>query len=488
MSGVPLVCAVDIGTSSVRAAFIDPLGRTVAECRTSRRDAAAQFDAEALWRDVSWTLRSLTKQAAEAIPASLAIAGHVGTVVLDSANRPLVPAGSWSDERGVGELRELATKVPEAWRRSGRVSVTGGALAVLAWLATHDPATAGRVSSVFAPKDFINLRLTGARITDLTSAAYTLALDVYARSWNGGLVAAAGLAPEMFPDLRQATDVIGTVSREAAAATGLPEGLPVAAGGPDGTVGAAAILGTDSGSIVDIAGTTDVLVQVTTHPVDSGSEQMVVNPYLVDGLWSQGGPTGMTGGSVAHCAGIVRPGELAEGLTDSIAAAVAATEPGSDGLLALPHFTGSRFPVWRDDERAAMVGWTLAHRPEHFIRAMQEGAAFAVREAIDVIDPSGTLPVLLAGGVAKSRDLVQIRADVFGRDIRTRTAPDASLLGAGRLAQVAVGIHSSLAEASDIGLLPTTAVSPRLADAGIYENRYAEWQSVRRALLGHRSD
>jgi xylulokinase len=485
MSAVPLVCAVDIGTSSVRAAYLDPGGRTVAEYRTSRRDAAAQFDAEALWGDVVRTLRGLTAQVIGRIPAALAIAGHVGTVLLDSTNRPLVAAGSWSDERGVDEMRALAAKAPEAWQRSGRVSITGGALALLAWLEATDPGTARRVRTVFAPKDFVNLRLTGARTTDLTSAAYTLALDVRARDWNSGLIAIAGVTPEIFPELRHATDIIGTVSVQAAAVTGLPVGLPVAAGGPDGTVGAAAIVGTDSGSIVDIAGTTDVLVQVTASG-DAGSERMVVNPYLVGGLWSRGGPTGMTGGSVTHCAELLLRRQSAEGVAESMAAAIEATEPGSDGLLALPHFTGSRFPVWRDDERAAVVGWGLSHGPEHFIRAMQEGAAFAVREAIDVIDPSRALPVLLAGGVAKARELVQLRADIFGRDVRTRAAPDASLLGAGRLAQVAVKIHGSLNQANGAGELPTAAVSPGPAHVHLYEEHYDKWRSVRRLLLEHR--
>lgn len=481
MSEGSLVCAVDIGTSSIRAALVDPVGRNVNESRTDRRDAASQFDAEALWADVVVTLARLTSSSPALRPVALAIAGHVGSVVLDRHDHPLVPAGGWSDDRGVADVRALTAGLPAAWARSGRPAVTGGALALLRALSVGDPSTAEQVRTVLAPKDYVNLRLTGVHATDVTSAAYTLALDVGRVQWNDDLIAAVGLSREVFPDLAHGTGVIGAVSPAAAQLTGLPVGTPVAAGGPDGTVGAAAILGTDPGSIVDIAGTTDVLIRLSERPVDPAISRTVVNPYLVEGLWTHGGPTGMTGGAVTHCIdGFTRNGAEASAL---MAAALTAVPPGSRGLLAVPHLTGSRFPAWRDDERASLVGWDSSHRREDVVRAMHEGAAFAVREAVDVIDAGGSLPVVLAGGVAKSAALVQLRADVFGREVRTRTAPDASLLGAARLAQLAVGVHPTLSRASTVGELPTSVASPRPSQTLLYQEQYRRWRHVRGALL-----
>ena len=481
MNHEPLVCAIDVGTSSIRAALIDPSGRMLVTARTERTDAARLFDAAMLWTEVTETLLRLTSSAKDAVPAALAVAGHVGSVLLDEHDRPVVAAGGWSDDRGLDELRRHRRAAPQLWANTGRPTPTGGALATLCWLRAHQPATAGRIRSVLTPKDYLNLQLTGARATDATSAAYLLGLDVARRSWDVPLLEQLGLRPQNFPDLFRAADVIGAIGADAARRTGLPAGIPVAAGGPDGTVGAAAILGTRTDNIVNIAGTTDVLVQVINGPHPPASAgHMIINPYLVDGYWSQGGPTGMTGGAVTAWLtllgpAVADPGRLSE-------QAVTQINPGSDGLLAVPHLTGSRFPVWRNDEHASLAGLAAHHTPAHIIRAVHEGAAFAVREALDLMDPSGQLPVMLAGGVAKAPGLVSLRADVCGRAVVTRTEPDASLLGAARLAQLAIALINGLDDPIAESSMAATTI-PDQRRAAIYTETFQRWQSTRQALL-----
>jgi sugar (pentulose or hexulose) kinase len=477
----PLVCGIDVGTSSVRAALVDASGRMVVTARTERNDAARLFDASKLWDQVTETLIRLMSSAGDAVPAALAVAGHVGSVLLDEHDRPAVAAGGWSDDRGVEELRRHQRAAPELWANTGRPTPTSGALALLCWLSALQPETAARVRSVLTPKDYLNLQLTGARATDATSAAYLLGLDVARRSWHVPLLGRLGVSPHNFPDLYRAADVIGVVGADVARRTGLPAGIPVAAGGPDGTVGAAAILGTRTDSIVDIAGTTDVLVQVIggPHP-PAAAGRMIINPYLVGDYWSQGGPTGMTGGAVTAWLALLGSGGADPGNLSQ--QAITQINPGSDGLLAIPHLTGSRFPAWRDDERASLAGLAPHHSPAHIMRAVHEGAAFAVREALDLMDPSGRLPVVLAGGVAKSPGLVSLRADVYGRPVARRTAPDASLLGAARLAQLAIGLISGLDEPISEPGMTATAV-PDQRRAALYAETFQRWRSIRQALL-----
>jgi sugar (pentulose or hexulose) kinase len=332
------------------------------------------------------------------------------------------------------------------------------------------------LGTVFAPKDYVNLMLTGVHATDPTSAAYTLALDVRRRRWDEELLAVTRAGRWVLPDLAGATDVVGRVLPEAARTTGLPAGIPVATGGPDGTVGAAAILGTDTDCIGDIAGTTDVVVRVVPAP-DPAPAGVVVNPYLADGLWSQGGPTGMTGGGATYWLQM-----LGQDPAELLLEALTTVGPGSDGLRALPHLTGSRFPVWQPEERGWLAGLSPRHRPGHIVRAVHEGAAFAVREALDILDPGSMAPVLLAGGVAKSEGLIRLRADVTGRRTLTRTAPDASLLGAARIAQLAIGIHDSWPAAVASGPPVGSPVEPAVAAVKTYQEEYDDWRTLRSAI------
>lgn len=240
------------------------------------------------------------------------MAGHIGAVAVDAGGAAVAPAGGWADDRGL-ESAAMAARCGPA----GRPVPTGGGLALLRW--PRSQSTTARW--LLSPKDFLVHRLTGEAATDRTSAAYTMAFDVRRSGWAADLGADAAY----FPPVHPATAVVGRVTTAAAERTGLPAGLPILAGGPDGTVGVAAVAGTGTGVIVDVAGTTDVIARLHAEP--HTAPDAILNPYLVEGLWTVGGPTGMTGGAVAALAGLTGGDP---GLADA-----GDLPAGSDGLLVL---------------------------------------------------------------------------------------------------------------------------------------------------------
>jgi xylulokinase len=455
------VAVVDVGTSAVRAALVATDGTTLAAVRRARvGEVARRFDAERLWHDLVAVLRELTADRPRI--AALAMAGHVGAVAVDAAGVPVAPAGGWADDRG------LSTLDGETCRAAGRPAPAGGALPLLRALPTEP-------HLLLSPKDFLALRLTGRAATDPTSAAYTMAFDVRARRWS----AALGADASRFPPVHPATDTIGAVTPDAAAATGLPAGLPVLAGGPDGTVGIAAVAGTRTGVVVDVAGTTDVLARLCTEP--GTAPGAVLNPYLVSPLWTVGGPTGMTGGAVSALATLTGLGPL-DRLPAANAARIEAVPAGSDGLFVVPSLSGSRFPDWRPAERGAVLGLTAAHRAEHVVHAAHEAAAYLVRTALDRIACGNTDPVLLGGGAARTPWLAQLRADVLGRPVLVCREPDVSLRGAAMLALVGAGRYPDLAAAHHALAPETRTVTPDPARATRYAELYPRWQTRRDAL------
>lgn len=484
MTAENVVCAVDVGTSAVRASLISGDGTELCSTRRPREvsEGTVDFDPDLLWDDVATVLCDLATMGSRA-PRCLAIAGHIGAVLLDEAQHPIGRGIGWANTVGADLIESSWADPLEALHIAGRPAVTGGAAAFLAWLRTHQPQTHRRVRWVLSPKDDLIRRLSGVLATDFTSAGYSLVSDVRRRDWSATLAAAAGLSVDCFPRQHPGTRVVGYVHEVAAARTRLPVGLPIVAGGPDGTVGMAAVAGARQGIVVDVAGTTDVLTRVVLDPDNPVTRDTVCNAFLVDGYWSCGGPTGLTGGALArwtHLLGLGDPAAAMERLGD----AITALSPGADGLFMLPFFTGSRFPDWRPDERAALWGMDDKHTNAHIVRAAQEAAAFVVRMGLGkLMSDDPTAPVVLAGGSARSASLSQLRADVIGRPVLACADPDVTLRGAAMLACVGAGIHATLDDASAAMAARLHEFTPDTERAATYRALFDEWCRVR-GLLG----
>ncbi|MGW3238968.1 xylulokinase [Streptomyces olivaceus] len=463
------VIAVDVGTSAVRAAALDADGRTLAQTRIARASGLGgdTFDAEALDREVRAALAGVSGGPA---PAALAVAAHIGTVAVDSGLRPVGPGSGWADSRGVPRLAALGgATLGRLLAAAGRPSPAGGALA---GLLDTGPADRARVHAVLSPKDFLVARLTGRLTADTISAAYTLASDVRRRAWNVAVLRETGVDPALFPPQSEPASVVGTLTPEAAAATGLPAGLPVVSGGPDGSVGIGLLLGTAEDVVADVAGTTDVVGRLLAGPGDL-PDGAVLNPSVLPGRFVAGGATGLTGGAVAHWRSLV-------GTVDE--ERLAAVPPGADGLVVLPSMTGARFPDWRPGARGGVLGQRPEHGAAHLLRAAQEAASFTVREALDRLDPTGALPVAFAGGSSRSAHVAQLRADVLDRPLLLSPQPDVTLLGAAALALLGSGGVTDLDALRSRLVGGLRRVDPDPARAARYAGLHARWRALRDAV------
>ena len=350
-----------------------------------------------------------------------------------------------------------------------------GALAAAAWWAEVS-GRVDRIRWVLSPKDYILMRLTGEIVTDVTSAAYTLGFDVFEHCWNRELLNAVGLSEAQMPPAHAGSSIAGRISEEGAKATGLPTGLPVAAGGPDGTVGAAALAGTRQDLIVDIAGTTDVIVRLTASAPHWPASGVIVNPYVVEGLWTVGGPTGLTGGAILVLSELLSL-DKDHPTGSAVLPAWESVEPGSEGLMIDPQLTGARFPWWRPERAGSMWGLRPRHTTAHVLRAAQEGAAFVVRAGVDLL-AGADVPVILAGGISRSAAIAQLRADVLGRPILVHPQADASVRGAAALAALAAEVFANLDDAARALGGPARRIDPRPWHHEQYEPIYRAWTRV----------
>ena len=487
MTDGDFVVGVDVGTSAVRVALFTSTGSVAASSRFPRSSVGTTtFDADQLWKDFAACVKRLPESLRRGPIRGVSFAGHVGTVLVGDRGQPIGQSSLWSDARGVDLLKAAWPTVPNVATRTGRAVPSGSSLALVCWLRHHDSTLLQRVRWLLSPKDYLILRLTGQASTDETTAAYSLGFDVRQRVWSDDLLSLVGPHQAIFPPVLPSTSVVGSLLPKVAASIGLPGGTPVVNGGPDGTVGAAVLLGTAETPIVDVAGTTDVLTALTSEPTFAPPWGAVLNPYVSPGLWSYGGPTGLTGGSLVWLATTLGYPDLATALA-RLGTEMEGLPPGCGGIFVLPLLSGSRFPDWDHRERAALWGLTGSHTPAHILRAAQESVAYVSRQAVERLtaSPNGAnkaMTVILAGGAAASPSISQLRADVLGTSVLVADDAEVSVRGAAMLASVGSGVHPDLAQASRAMRPTLTRFEPDLGRSTAYQQLYRQWAANREAL------
>jgi L-ribulokinase len=164
-----------------------------------------------------------------------------------------------------------------------------------------------------------------------------------------------------------------------------------------------------------------------------------------------------------------------------------ALRPAESGLLALDWWNGNRSVLVDADLTGLLLGATLATPPEAIFRALMEAAAFGTRQIIEAFEAQGlhTRDVVACGGLpAKNKLLMQIFADVMGREIKVARHPQTcSALGAAIHAAAAAGRqaggYESISEAAEhMAHLQSETYRPRPENRKIYNRLFKEYQTL----------
>lgn len=441
-----LTLGIDFGTSAVKVAALSRDGTVVAQASGAYETfkpspERAEQEPEAWWRALS---EAATTVMAEIDPGRVVAAGLSGQlngiVLVDADGAVLGRSLIWLDQRCGDEVAELershAAMIAQA--TSSPLSPIA-VLPKLQWLARHDAGRMRRARHVFQVKDYILWRLTGAVATDANEASATLMMDLNSRRWDTRLVALAGLDPARLSPIRAACEIVGRITVEASAATGLPIGLGVVPGAGD--TGA---LGVGCGAFA--AGTAAVTLGTAGHVVASVANRPAGD---VAGLWR-----------MAHVSpdrelwlGLIPAGglsiawlrNLGTGFAgrafgfDDLERLLEGTGAGSGGAAFLPFLEGAGTP-WNDPSRfAAFTGLNVTHGAGHLVRAVYEGVAFNIRACLESFEAAGVElgRIHLAEGGAQSPAWCQIIADALDREVRVVAERDTSATGAAILARAA---------------------------------------------------
>ena len=354
-------------------------------------------------------------------------------------------------------------------------------LTKLLWVRENEPENWKRVRSVLLPKDYVRLRLTGERATDVADASGTLLLDVAHRRWSREMLQAAELDERFLPGLFESPEVCGKLSSTGAAETGLKVGTPVVAGAGDQAAGATGMGIVAPGTVSATIGTSGVVFAATDRPALDPQGRVHTFCHAIPGRWHVMGVTQAAGLSLRWFRDtFAMDSSGARESYDRLTEEAARISPGSDGLLWTPYLMGERTPHLDANARAALVGLTASHTRAHIVRAILEGVAFSLRDTFTIFQEMN-VPVKnirLGGGGARSPLWRQIQADVYGHPVEIVEAEEGAAYGAALLAAVGAHIWSSVDAACSAAVRVASRVIPQPAAVATLNVSYSAYRRI----------
>lgn len=490
----PLVLALDLGTSSLRALVVDRHGQTVAgteeqlgyKLRTTR-DGGVEVDAPPLFDLLLRSIDGALDRAADCARDIVAIGATSfwhSLLGLDQHHQPVTPVLMWADSRSAPQAAALATELDAAalQRRTGCRFHSSYWPAKLRWLRETHPQVASRVARWVSFAEYAALRLTGSPDTGVTvsMASGTGLLDVHRLRWDDDLLTHLSLTPERLSPLVD-VDAGARLTPEFAQRwpplAALPW-YPAIGDGAAANVGSGAI---GPNRIALTLGTSGAMRLILPAQSETPAGDFSIPPDL----WAYrlDRDHAVLGGALSNGGNLLRwTRELLGAALDGPAMTAATTlPPDAHGLTMLPFVAGERSPGWHDGAEGVVAGLTLATRPEHLLRAALEAVAYRFARLYDALRPLAAPNhqiVANGGAIVNSPAWLGIVADALGHDLLALPAGDeASARGAALVALVAAGVLPDLAAAPD----PATHADIHHPDSA-HHDRYRDGRSRQEQL------
>lgn len=485
----PAVLGLDVGTESARAGLFGLDGCLLAEGRAGYptrhpQPGWAEQDPAAVWDAVRAALHACLSRAPGVRPAAMSLcATAVSAITVDGDGQPTGPVLLWMDTRAAAEAEEITATGDPCLRYTGGQVSPEWMLPKALWLRRHQPGRYARARWLVELHDWILFRLTGRWALATATASAEWGYDPHARAWPAGLLEQIGL-PDLtrrWPEALLAPgESAGPVTPAAAEATGLPPGLPVFQGLMDSFAAALACDVFQPGRVAVSLGSSSSYMALTTG---SAADPRLLGPIrdaLGPGTWlMQGGQT--SAASLARWFSHELGGGLDPAALDAEAAEVPA---GSDGIIALDTWQGSRTPFRDPRRRGAFTGLTLGHGRAHLYRAVLESVAYGGRQVVEAITGTTVGPheLVLTGGGAQSRLWLEVHADVLDRPLLQLNRPHPAALGAAICAASGLGAFPDLRSAAAAMSQVIPAAEPDPRHRATYDAAYQAYQETARAL------
>lgn len=482
------VAGIDLGTQSMKVVIYDYEKKQIIEKASCPMDLISEADGtreqKTEWFDKGLEvcfgkLSAENKKTIEAIGVS---GQQHGFVPLDKDGKPLYNIKLWCDTSTTAECAEITKAVggdKAVVEALGNLMLPGFTAPKILWLKKNKPDAFAKLAYIMLPHDYLNYKLTGAYVMEYGDSSGTALFDSKNRCWSKKIcdIIDSSLMAKL-PKLIEANQEAGKVSAQAAKAYGIPEGIPVSAGGGDNMMGAVGTGTVADGFLTMSMGTSGTLYGYSDKPISDPANGL-------SGFCSSTGgwlPLLCTMNCTVATEFIRGIFNLEVKELDEVAAKAPC---GSEGVLVIPFFNGERTPNLPNG-KASITGLTTANtNRENIARASLESAVFAMRGGLEAFRKLGFKPkeIRLIGGGSKSPLWRQIAADVMNLPIRVPALDEAAALGGAVQALWCLKNKNGKCDIADlcaehITLDTSKSADPIAENVAAYNKAYAEYEKV----------
>lgn len=476
---------IDNGGTFSKAAIFDENGNQIASSSVptatiTPKPGYTERDMLELWESNAKAIRTCIQKSKinndDLIGVSFS--GHgKGLYLVDENNEPAY--------NGIISTDNRAWEFPLKWYEDGtnhkvyqktfQEILASQPVSILAWFKKNKPEILSKTKYIFHVKDYIRFCLTGKAYAEYTDSTGSNLVNLTTEDYDGELLAYFGIEDmlDKLPKLRHSDEICGYITHKAATKTGLPEGIPVAAGMFDiNACGIASGL-SDENEMCMIAGTWSINEFLSRKPIIDGSVALN-SMYCIPGyfLVEESSPT-----SAGNMEWFIRnlmdreEEHYQRPIYDIANEWVSSIEPNESNVIFLPFINGSNTDPLA---KGTFVGLTAYHTKKHMLRAVYEGVVFSHLTHVKKLLKNHPVPdsIRLAGGVTKSEVWVQMFADILQIPIDVVEDKEIGAQGAAMVAGIAAGIYKDYKEAIDRTVKITKQIKPRLECKDTYEEKY----------------
>ncbi len=422
----------DVGTSGSKGVIISTDGQVVATGEVEHgvdfpKPAWAEQDPEAVyWGDFIKITRNMLA-ASQINPKDIKGIGVSGltpdVAPVDKSGRPVRPCIIYMDRRGTEECDWVKKNIGEdkVFEVSGNAIDPYFAGYEMIWYARNEKENYAKTWKMLNSHAYVILKLTGKATIDVGVAGLTAPLfDIRALKWSEEMCELCGIDIDKLPEIYQAHEVVGTVTKSAAEETGLAEGTPVVAGGGcDASCSALSVGMIEPGTSACMYGTTHCWQIALGEP--KFDPRLINFPHVVPNVYVALAGMGTTGGIIRWFRDefSMYERDMANRLNVSaykiLDLEATNIKPGSEGLVLLPYFMGERTPIWDPHARGVIFGLSLYHGRGHVFRSILEGIGYGLEHHAEVARELGIMPerIVAVDGGASSPLFRQIVTDIM---------------------------------------------------------------------------
>jgi glycerol kinase len=452
------VLALDQGTTSSRAVVVDEHGAIRASAQRELpqrfvRPGWVEHDPDEIWRTQLETARAAVHDAGGASQiAAVGIANQrETTIVWERANgRPIYDAIVWQDRRTAAlcdDLRANADVAALVRRKTGLVLDPYFSATKIRWILDNVEgarAKAARGDLAFGTVDsWLVFNLTGGarHVTDFSNASRTLLFDIETLDWDDELLHLFDVPRAMLPEALPSVGRFGVTSPEA-----LGGEIPVTGVAGDQQAALVGQAGVREGLAKNTYGTGSFVVLNTGARIVRSSAGLLATIAYATGrdrvTYALEGSIFVTGAAVQWLRdglGLIADSNEIEALARSVES--------SGGVYFVPAFAGLGAPYWDAHARGAILGLTRGTTKAHVARAVLEATAFQTDDVVRAMERDAGFvlsEMRVDGGAARNDLLMQIQADVLGRDVVRPLVTETTAFGAAYLAGIGAGYWRDL--------------------------------------------